>query len=45
MSPTTQAQQMKAVERRLKQALEANDMDEVQAALRDLSRLQFRRAA
>ena len=37
--------QMKAAERRLKLALEAKDMDEIQAALRDLTRLQHRQAA
>jgi hypothetical protein len=45
MSSTTHALQMKAAERRLKQALEARDMDEIQAALRDLTRLQYRPAA
>jgi hypothetical protein len=45
MSPTTYAQHMKAAERRLKLALETRDMDEIQAALRDLTRLQYRRVA
>lgn len=45
MSPTSYAQQMKAAERRLKLALEARDMDEIQAALRDMTRLQYRRLA
>jgi len=45
MSPSSYAQQMKTVERRLKLALEARDMDEIQAALRDMTRLQYRRLA
>ncbi len=45
MSPTSHAELMKAAERRLKLALEARDMDEIQAALRDLTRLQYRRVA
>ena len=45
MSPTTFAQQLQAAERRLKLALEAGDMDEIQAALRALTRLQHQRAA
>jgi len=45
MSPTTFAQQMQAAERRLKLALEARDMDEIQAALRVMARLQYQRAA
>jgi hypothetical protein len=45
MSPTTFAQQLQAAERRLKLALEARDMDEIQAALRALTRLQHQRAA
>jgi hypothetical protein len=45
MSPTTFAHKLKAAERRLKLALESGDMDEIQAALRDLTRLQYHRAA
>lgn len=45
MSPTTFAQKLQAAERRLKLALEARDMDEIQAALRALARLQHQRAA
>jgi hypothetical protein len=45
MSPTAYTQQLRAAERRLKLALEARDMDEIQAALRDLTKLQYRRAA
>src|SRR5215510_7664407 len=45
MSPTSYAHQLKAAERRLKLALEARDMDEIQAALRDLTRLQYQRVA
>ena len=45
MSPTSYAHQLKAAERRLKLALEARDMDEIQAALRDLTQLQYQRVA
>ena len=43
MSPTTFSLQLKALERRLKLALESKDPDEIHAALREMTRLQHRR--
>lgn len=45
MSPTTFSLQLKAVERRLKLALESKDLNEIHSALREMTRLQHRRAA